>query len=167
LLLRHGFVRLLQLSTAIHAAILLAIVGLGVFADRLANFPLDTRMTGWRQFADGLGRAAAVSEVKVVVLRGSDQVSEMLYYLRGTDLEIRAFNPRGRTPADELERRRSWAYGDPDPILLATPRDPTAFGIPLGAADKIGEFPGRSSLGPDLVYSLYRINPPAEDAFPQ
>jgi hypothetical protein len=168
LLLRHGFVRLLQLSTAIHAAILLAIISLGVFADRLAGFPLDTRMTGWREFADGLSRAAAVSDVDVVVLRGSDQVSEMLYYLRGTDLEIRAFNPRGRSPSNEFERRRSWAYGDPDPVLLATARDPSAFGIPLGAADKIGEFPARSSgLSPDLLYSLYRVNPPAEDAFPQ
>jgi 4-amino-4-deoxy-L-arabinose transferase-like glycosyltransferase len=167
LLLRHGFNRLLLVSTAIHAAILVAIVGLGVFATRFVEIPFDSRMIGWRDFAEGLHRAASVSEVKTIVLRGSDQVSEALYYLRGTDLDIRAFNPRGRRPTDDFERRRSWAYGDPDTVLLATARDLSAFGIPLGAADKIGEFPVRPSLSPDRIYSLYRVNPPPEDAFPQ
>ena len=79
---------------------------------------------------------------------------------------IRAFNPRGRTPSNEIERRRSWAYGDPDTVLLATGRDPTAFGIPLNAVDKIGEFPVQSYLSETGLFSLYRINPPAEDALP-
>ena len=167
LLLRHGYSRLLLLSTGIHAAILAAIVGLGLVAGRLAEIPFDSRMLGWRSFAEGLSRAASVSDVKTVVLRGTNQVSESLYYLRGTDLDIRAFSPRGPGPAPDFERRRTWAYGDPDTVLLATGRDPSAFGIPLGAADKIGEFPVPSYLSPDRIYSLYRVNPPAEDAFPR
>ena len=167
LLLRHGYNRVLLLSTGIHAAILAAIVGLGLVAGRLAEIPFDSRMLGWRSFAEGLSRAASVSDVKTVVLRGNDQVSESLYYLRDSDLDIRAFSPRGLGQAADFERRRTWAYGDPDTVLLATGRDPSAFGIPLGAADKIGEFPVPSYLSPDRIYSLYRVNPPAEDAFPQ
>jgi len=166
LLLRHGYNRLLLLSTGIHVAILAAIVGLGLVAGRLAEIPFDSRMLGWRSFAEGLSRAASVSDVKTVVLRGNDQVSESLYYLRDSDLDIRAFSPRGLGQAADFERR-TWAYGDPDTVLLATGRDPSAFGIPLGAADKIGEFPVPSYLNPDRIYSLYRVNPPAEDAFPQ
>jgi 4-amino-4-deoxy-L-arabinose transferase-like glycosyltransferase len=166
LLLRHGHNRLLLMSTGMHVAILAAIVGLGLAAGRLAEIPFDSRMLGWRDFAEGLSRAASVSDVKTVVLRGGDEVSESLYYLRGTDLDIRAFSPRGLGPAADLGRR-TWAYGDPDTVLLATGRDPSAFGIPLGAADKIGEFPVPSYLNADRIYSLYRVNPPAEDAFPQ
>ncbi len=167
LLLRHGFVRLLTLSTGIHAAIMAAIVGLGIFADRFAEVPYGNRLIVWKGFADGLSRAAAVSDVKTVVLRGTDQVSESLYYLRGSDLEIRAFSPRGRSPTDDFERRLSWAYGDTETVLLATGRDPSAFGIPLGAADKIGEFPVQPYLNADRIFSLYRVNPPAENTFPQ
>jgi hypothetical protein len=167
LLLRHGYNRVLLLSTGIHVAILAVIVGLGLVAGRLAEIPFDSRMLGWRSFAEGLSRAASVSDVKTVVLRGNDQVSASLYYLRDSGLDIRAFSPRGLGGAADLERRRTWAYGDPDTVLLATARDPSAFGIPLGVADKIGEFPVPSYLSPDRIYSLYRVNPPAEDAFPQ
>ena len=167
LLLRHGYNRLLLLSTGIHVAILAAIVGLGVVAGRLAEIPFDSRMLGWRGFAEGLSKAVSVSDIKTIVLRGNDQVSESLYYLRDSSLDIRAFSPRGPERPADFEQRRTWAYGDPDTVLLATGRDPSAFGIPLGAADKIGEFPVPSYLSPDRIFSLYRVNPPAENAFPQ
>ena len=48
---------------------------------------------------------------------------------------------------DDVERQRSWAYGDGETVLLATGRDPSTFGIPLDAIDKIGEFPSRLSGG--------------------
>jgi hypothetical protein len=163
LLLRHGFKRLLAGSIGLHAAIMAAIVGLTVFASRTDDLPAFNRLLGWREFAEGLNRTASVSDVKTVVLRGGDQVYEALYYLRGSGLEFRAFNPRGRTPGNEIERQRSWAYGDADTVLLATGRNPSAFGIPLGAIDKIGEFPVQSYLSDGGLFSLYRINPPAED----
>jgi hypothetical protein len=128
--------------------------------------PALDRLLGWRQFAEELDRTASNSEVRTVVLRGGAQVYEALYYLRDSDLEIRAFKPRGRTPSNEAERERSWAYGDPDPILLATGRDPTTFGIPLNGADKIGEFPVQAYLNESRLFSLYRVNPPADDGLP-
>jgi hypothetical protein len=166
LLLRHGFKRLLAASIGLHVAIMAVIVGLGIFASRTDDVPALNRLLGWREFAEGLSRTASNSEVRTVVLRGGDQVYEALYYLRDSDLEIRAFKPRGRTPTNEVERQRSWAYGDPDTVLLAAGRDPTAFGIPLNAVDKIGEFPVQSYLSESGLFSLYRINPPAEDGLP-
>jgi 4-amino-4-deoxy-L-arabinose transferase-like glycosyltransferase len=166
LLLRHGFKRLLAGSIAFHVAIMAVIIGVTVFANRVGEVPALDRLLGWRQFAEELDRTASNSEVRTVVLRGGDQVYEALYYLRDSDLEIRAFKPRGRTPSNEAERERSWAYGDPDPVLLATGRDPTTFGIPLNGADKIGEFPVQAYLNENRLFSLYRVNPPADDGLP-
>ena len=66
-----------------------------------------------------------------------------------------------RTAADNGDRPRSWVYGDPEPVLLATSADPSAFGIPLGTADKIGEFPVQDYLSSTGMLTLYRVNPPA------
>ena len=167
LLLRHGFQRLLLISTGFHLAALAGIIALSVFADRLAAVPAVNSLVGWKDFAEKLAEAAAVSDVNTVVLRGGSQVAEATYYLRGTDIEIRAFSPRGRRPTNDFENRLGWAYGDPQTILLATGHDPSAFGIPLGTADKIGEFPVQSYLSEDGIFSLYRVNPPAETTFPQ
>ena len=163
LLLRHGFKPLLLFSIGLHVAIMGGIVGLNIFARSAGDLPAVNRLLGWSAFAEGLSRAASVSDVKTVVLSGGDQVYEALYYLRGSGLEIRAFNPRGRSPSNDVERQRSWAYGDAETVLLATGRNPSAFGIPLGAIDKIGEFPVQSYLSGSRVFSLYRINPPAEN----
>ncbi len=163
LLLRHGFKRLLLASIALHLGMMATIIGVGIFARNAAELPAINRLLGWHDFSEGLSRAASVSEVKTIVLRGGDQVYEALYYLRGQGLEIRAFNPRGRSPSNDVERQRSWAYGDAETVLLATGRDPSAFGIPLGAIDKIGEFPVQSYLSASGLFSLYRVNPPSED----
>jgi 4-amino-4-deoxy-L-arabinose transferase-like glycosyltransferase len=167
LLLRLGFRKLLWTAIGLHVAMLAGILGLGVLADRLHEVSSLSRMIGWRQFAEGLDRTAALSDINTIVLQGSDKVAEAIYYLRDTEIEILAFNPRGRQPRDDFERRRSWAYGDPQTVLLATDRDPTAFGIPLGNADEIGEFPVQSWLSDDGMYSLYRVNPPADTTLPQ
>ena len=132
LLLRHDFRRLLGFSTGLHVVALAAILAFSVFADRFADVPAINRVVGWHGFADNLGRATKSSDVKIVVLNGGDQVSESIYYLRDKDLDIRAFKPRGRVAEDDFERRQSWAYGDPETILLATRRDPASFGIPPG-----------------------------------
>ncbi len=162
LLLRHGYRRLFFGSIALHAVIMTAIVGVAIFAGRTAEPPGLNRLLGWEDFAEGLSRAASVSDVNTVVLRSGDQVYEALYYLRGRPLEIRAFRPRGRQPVDDVDRQRSWAYGDSETVLLATGQDPSTFGIPLDAIDKIGEFPVQSYLSSSGVFSLYRINPPAD-----
>lgn len=167
LLLRHDFRRLLMVSTGLHVAGLLAILGFSVFADRFADVPAINRLVGWKGFAENLADAAGVSDVKIVILRGGDQVSESIYYLRDGDLDIRAFKPRGRVAEDDFERRQSWAYGDPDTILLATRRDPASFGIPPGGAEKLGEFQVPLFLSRDRIFALYRVNPPAENTFPQ
>lgn len=166
-LLRHGFQRLLMVSTGLHVAILAGILFFSVFADRFAAVPAFNRLVGWQEFANGLDAAAAASEVKAVVLRGGDRVYESLYYLRDTDLEIRVFNPRGRSPKDDFERSRGWAYGDTETILLATSRDPSSFGIPAGNAHRIGGFPVQSHFSHSGFFSLYRINPPAKTGFPR
>lgn len=167
LLLRHGFQRLIMISTGLHIAALAGIIGLSVFANRLAAVPAVNSLVGWKNFAENLAEAAAVSDIDIVVLRGGSQVAEAAYYLRGMDIEIRAFSPRGRRPTNTFEKRLGWAYGDPETILLATERDPSAFGIPLGTADRIGEFPVQSYLSDNGIYSLYRVNPPADTPFPQ
>jgi hypothetical protein len=160
LLLRTGFQRLLMVSIGLHLAMLAGIFGLGVFADRLDGLPFFDRMVGWRQFAEELNRAAALSEINTIVLQGGDKVAEATYYLRDTSIEILAFDRGGGDPGTE-EMRQGWTYGDPEAVLLATERDPSAFGIPLGNAEKIGEFPSQSWLSDEGVFALYRVNPPA------
>jgi hypothetical protein len=126
----------------------------------LDEVPYFDRMIGWRQFAEELNRAAALSEVNTIVLRRDSTVAEAAYYLRDTDIEILTF---GR-PGSNVEGADDghWAYGDPETVLLATDRDPSAFGIPLGNADKIGEFPTQSWLSNEGTFTLYRVNPPTE-----
>jgi hypothetical protein len=166
LLLRHGFQRLLMISIGLHLAVLAGIFGLSVFADRLEELPFFDRMVGWRQFAEELSRAAALSDVNTIVLQGGNKVAEAIYYLRGTSIEILAFDPAGPDPGGEGGAQPGWAYGDPETVLLATERDPSTFGIPLGNADRIGEFPSQSWLSNEGVFALYRVNPPAEPAPP-
>jgi len=165
LLLRSGFQRLVMVSIGLHLAVLAGVVGLSVFADRLEGLPFFDRMVGWRQFAEELSRAAALSEINTIVLQGDNKVAEATYYLRDTSVGILAFDPAG---GGEDEARRGWAYGDPEAVLLATERDPSVFGIPLGNADKIGEFPSQSWLSDEGVFALYRVNPPtpAEPTIP-
>ena len=167
LLLRHGYQRLVLISTALHVGVMAGVLTLSIFADRFADVPAFNRLLGWREFAQEMERVASVSEVNQIVISGGNKVSESIYYLRDADLEILAFNPRGRRATDEFERRHSWAYGDPETILLATARDPTAYGIPIGTADKIGEFPVQSFLSEEGIFSLYRVNPPTETELPQ
>jgi len=167
LLLRYGFQRLLMLSIGLHLAMLAGLFGLAVFADRLTELPLFDRMVGWRQFAEELETAAGLSDINTVVLQGNSRVAEVSYYLRDSGIEILAFDPhRTNTESDEDGRQRSWAYGSPETVLLATERDPSAFGIPLGNADRIGEFPSQAWLSAEGVFALYRVNPPAEAPSP-
>jgi len=156
LLLRYGFWRLLMVSVGVHVAIFGGILGLSVFAAHLDEVPYFDRMIGWRQFAEELNRAAALSEINTIVLQGQSKVAEAKYYLRGSDIEILGFGSRDSTTEDR------WAYGDAETVLLATDSDPSILGIPLGNADKIGTFPVQSWLSDDGVFSLYRVNPPAE-----
>ena len=167
LLLRHEFRRLLFVSTGLHVALLAGIIGFSVFADRFSNIPSFNRLVGWQDFAKNLAEAAAVSDLNTVVLRSGNQIAEANYYLRGQNIEILAFSPRGRRPDNDFEMLHSWAYGDPQPILLATAGDPSAFGIPLGTADKIGEFQVQSYLSSMNIFSLYRVNPPSETQAPR
>jgi 4-amino-4-deoxy-L-arabinose transferase-like glycosyltransferase len=157
LLLRSGFQRLVMVAIGLHLAMLAGVIGLSVFAHRLEGLPFFDRMIGWRQFAEELSRAAALSEINTIVLQGDNKVAEATYYLRDTSVGILAFDSAG---GGEDEARQGWAYGDPEAVLLATERDPSAFGIPLGNADKIGEFPSQSWLSDEGVFALYRVNPP-------
>jgi 4-amino-4-deoxy-L-arabinose transferase-like glycosyltransferase len=157
LLLRHDFQRLLMVSIGLHLVMFAGIFGLSVFADRLEELPFFDRMVGWRQFAEELSRTAALSDVNTIVLQGGNKVAEAIYYLRDTNIEILAFDPGGQGGAQP-----GWAYGDPKTVLLATEHDPSSFGIPLGNADRIGEFPSQSWLSDEGVFALYRVNPPAE-----
>ena len=165
LLLRYGFKRLLAFCIVLHAAILAVLVAVSTLADRTNIVGLD-RLVGWRNFSLGLAQTVSASDVKTVVLDRADQAFEVLYYLRGSALDIRTFLPRGRAPRNDFQQQRGWAYGDSEPVLLATGRNPSAFGIPLGAAAKIGDFPVASGLDPDGVLSLYRVNPPTDSLTP-
>lgn len=167
LLLRHGFQRLLVVSIGIHAVVLAVIAALSIFAERFRELPAFDRLMGWQQFAEELSHAAALSDVSTIVMRGNGVVSEAIYYLRDQPIKILTFSPGEQRPSDIVSGRSTWAYGDPETVLLATNADPAAFGIPLGIADKIGEFPVQSYLSSDGVYSLYRVNPPAEIDLPR
>ena len=162
LLLRRGLRSVLTFSIGIHVTMLAGILGLSVFAERFRDLPAFDRLMGWRQFAHELSEAAALSDIDTIVLRRDGTVAEAAYYLRDTPIEILAFSRRGRASASDVEGRRDWAYGDPEPVLLATSSDPSAFGIPLGTADKIGEFPVQSYLSSTEMFTLYRVNPPSE-----
>lgn len=161
LLLRRGLRGVLTFSIGIHVAMLAGILCLSVFAERFRELPAFDRLMGWRQFAENLSEAAALSDLNTIVLRGGI-VAEATYYLRDTPIEILAFTRRSRTSANDAKRRRRWAYGDPEPILLATSADLSSFGIPIGAADKIGEFPVQTYLKGSGMFTLYRVNPPSE-----
>lgn len=152
LLVRYRLQRLLSASIGLHLAVLAVICALSFFANRLETLPFFDRMVGWREFAEKLSEAAALSDINTIVLHGESKVAEVAYYLRNTEIEILAFGATGT--------ERNWTYGDPETVLLATERDPSAFGIPLGNADRIGEFPSQSWLSQDGMFALYRINPP-------
>lgn len=154
LLVRYRLHRLLSASIGLHIAVLAGVFALSVFANRLDDVPFFDRMVGWREFAEKLSEAAALSDINTIVLQGESKVAEAAYYLRDTEIEILAFGGTGT--------ERNWTYGDPETVLLATERDPSAFGIPLGNADRIGEFPSQTWLSQDGVFALFRINPPTE-----
>jgi hypothetical protein len=93
----------------------------GSFAGRITAWPVGGelgKMVGWGDFAAKVRGIAAANKLDTVVFIGRGLTASMLYEMRGSGLDVRAYLGDGMAPADHFEMTRPWRPVDRGPVLL-------------------------------------------------
>lgn len=150
-------------TMAISAVALVSVSFAGVFAGTVTTGPVGRelgKMVGWGDFAGQVRQLADKNGLKTVVFMGRGLTASMIYELRGTDLDIRAYAGDPNAPGDHFEMTRPWAPADKGPVLLVFAGDYDAPAAVTGRATLVERFKTdifvtRSS---DWIASAYRID---------
>ena len=76
------------------------------------------KMVGWGDFATKVRDLAEKNGLKTVVFVSRGLTASMIYELRDSGLEIRAYVADPRAPVDHFELTRPWSPADHGPVLL-------------------------------------------------
>jgi hypothetical protein len=125
---RRGMIFTLALS----AVLLFGTSFAGSFAGMAIPGPIGRelgKMVGWGDFAAKVRDLADKNNLKTVVFVSRGLTASMIYQLRGSGLDIRAYVENPNAPGDHFEMTRPWSPADHGPVLLVF-----AGGEPLPAA---------------------------------
>ena len=86
-------------------------------------------MVGWGDFAAKVRDIAGRNDLKTVVFISRGLTASMIYELRDSGLDVRAYVANPNAPGDHFEMTRPWTPADPGPVLLVF-----ADGGPMPAA---------------------------------
>ena len=75
-------------------------------------------MVGWGDFAAKVRDLARKNDLKTVVFISRGLTASMIYELRGSGLDIRAYVENPDAPGDHFEMTRPWSPADHGPVLL-------------------------------------------------
>ena len=151
------------ITMAISAGALIGVTFAGSFAGTITSGPIGGelgKMVGWGDFAAKVRNLAAVNGVKTVVFWGRGLTASMIYELRGSDLEIRAYAADPNAPTDHFEMTRPWSPADGGPVLLVYAgkyQPPAAI---AARATLVEQFKTEIFItrGADWMASAYRID---------
>lgn len=119
----------------------------------------NKRVVGWPELAGELAKVAAQNNLRIVAADGKPLVSQLVYYLRDSGLDIRGFHPKAPYPADHFQMTVPWRVGDRGPVLYVPPAGTIDPSIPPAKLTKIGEIPSLIYLARDGKLPVYRIDP--------
>ncbi len=108
-------------TLAISAVALAAIAFAGSLAGTITTGPIGRelgKMVGWGEFAEKIRGLAGANNAKTVAFVSRGLTASMIYELRDSGLDVRAYAPNPDTPGDHFEMTRPWSPKDPGPVLL-------------------------------------------------
>jgi hypothetical protein len=114
---RRGMIFTLGLSVVLLFGISFA----GSFAGVFTSGPIGRelgKMVGWGDFAGKVRTLADANKLKTVVFISRGLTASMIYELRDSGLDIRAYVANPSAPADHFEMTRPWTPADHGPVLL-------------------------------------------------
>lgn len=114
---RRGMV----LTMIISAVALAGVSFAGAFAGVITTGPIGSelgKMIGWNDFAGKIRSLADRNGLKTVVFRGRGLTASMIYELRDSDIDVRAYAADPNAPGDHFEMTRPWSASDPGPVLF-------------------------------------------------
>jgi len=114
---RRGMIFTLGLSVVLLFGISFA----GSFAGAFTAGPIGRelgKMVGWGDFAGKVRALADQNDLKRVVFISRGLTASMIYELRDSNLDIRAYVENPNAPGDHFEMTRPWTATDHGPVLL-------------------------------------------------
>jgi hypothetical protein len=114
---RRGMIFTLGLSVLLLFGISFA----GSFAGAFTSGPIGRelgKMVGWGEFAGKVRALAEGNDLKRVVFVSRGLTASMIYELRDSNLDVRAYVADPGAPADHFEMTRPWTPADHGPVLL-------------------------------------------------
>lgn len=141
---------------------LVCITFAGAFAGILTSGPIGAelgKLRGWSDLAGEVRRVADEQQIDTVVLAQRGLTAEMIYELRDSGLEVKAWRMDSDRPLDHFELTRPWLTRDPGPVLLVLVGDvPAPEAIALRAV-RVDLVPTTASIAKHhgWVMSLFRV----------
>lgn len=151
------------ITLAISAGALVGVTFAGSFAGTITTGPIGRelgKMVGWGDFATRVRSLAEANGLKTVVLMGRGLTASMVYELRGSGLDIRAYAADRNAPADHFEMTRPWGPTDQGPVLLVYAGAATPPADIAGRAKLVEQFKTQIFItrGADWIASAWRID---------
>lgn len=111
----------MALTMIVSAVALVGVSFAGAFAGVITTGPIGGelgKMIGWNDFAGKVRGIADRNGLKTVVFLGRGLTASMIYELRGSDIDVRAYAADPDAPGDHFEMTRPWSPSDPGPVLF-------------------------------------------------
>lgn len=156
---RRGMVTTLAISGVALAVLSFAGALAGTFTAGPAGRELG-KLVGWGDLAANVKRIAEASGVKTVVFPQRGLTASMIYELRDSGLDVRAWRADPDHPLDHFELTRPWGATDPGPVLFFTIGQAPAPAAVSARSTKLEVFPTEVFIArrEGLVASAYRID---------
>lgn len=116
-----GWRRGMIFTIAFCGVALLGISFAGTLAGRVTVWPVGgelSKMVGWGDLGRKVRGIAEADGLKTVVFIGRGLTASMIYEMRDSGLDIRAWLADGEAPGDHFELTRPWHPSDAGPVLL-------------------------------------------------
>lgn len=116
---RRGMIATLWIS----AVALVAVSFAGALAGSLTGGPAGRelgKMVGWGDLAAKVHRSAETNGIRTVVFPQRGLTASMIYELRDSGLQVKAWRADPDHPLDHFELTRPWGAGDAGPVLFVT-----------------------------------------------
>ena len=150
-------------TMAISAVALIGVTFAGSLAGTLTVGPIGRelgKMVGWGDFAAKVRSIAEVNDLKTVVFVGRGLTASMIYELRESGLDVRAYTVDRNAPTDHFEMTRPWSPTDAGPVLVVFAWAGPSFGEFAARATLVEQFKTEIFLarGSDWIASAYRVD---------
>ncbi|HWK64671.1 MAG TPA: glycosyltransferase family 39 protein [Rhizobiaceae bacterium] len=156
---RRGMIVTLWISVVALVAVSFA----GALAGTLSSGPAGRelgKMVGWGDLAANIRRIAEANGIRTVVLGERGLTASMIYELRDSGLQVKAWRADPDHPLDHFELTRPWGAGDAGPVLFVTMGEAPPPGPLAPRATRLESFSTQVFIArrAGAVASAYRID---------